>query len=137
MERPDWSVVGGMLDELKRAYAGLDDTQRRMAAVTGAARSPDRLIRATVGPRGQLLDLEIDPRTLRDPDSRALAATILATVRAAVEEAAGKSRAVLDAAVPADMRIGETGMGKALLHVHDTDLMRETDPMREAGRTDG
>lgn len=131
MERPDWSIVDTMFAELKRAYAGLDDTQRRMAAVTGSARSPDRLIKAVVGPRGQLMELEIDPRTLRNPDSRALSAAILATVRAAVEEAAGRSRAVMDAAVPADLRIGATGMGQALLHVHDEDLMREAD------RTDG
>ncbi|WP_194904691.1 YbaB/EbfC family nucleoid-associated protein [Catenulispora rubra] len=131
MDRPDWSLVTTLFDELKRVSAGLDDTQRRMAAVTGAARSPDRLISVTVGPRGQLLGLDIDPRALRNPDSKALASAILATARAAVQEAAGKSRAVLDAAVPSDLRISGSPMGDALLHVHDTDLMREGE------RTDG
>jgi DNA-binding protein YbaB len=34
---------------------------------------------AVVGPRGQLVELEIDPRVYRRPDSQALAAAIVAT----------------------------------------------------------
>ena len=65
MERPDWSLVTGMFEEVKQAWAGINDTQKRMLQITGVAWSPDRMVKAVVGPRGQLMELEIDPRILR------------------------------------------------------------------------
>jgi DNA-binding protein YbaB len=97
----------------------MDDLQR---ARRNQARSEDRLIRAVVGPRGQLVDLELDPRIFRSPDSKTLAAAILATVREAVEDSQRQSRELRDEIVPKDLRKLAEGGQSDLLAVQDADL---------------
>ena len=129
MERPNWNALSDMVGDLRRATAAIPDTQKRMLQVTGEARSSDRMIRAVVGPRGQLLELEIEPRVFRHPDSKALAASIVATVRLAVEDAARQSSAILEAALPRDMRSGAVGgidVAK-LIQSHDADVRLKGD----------
>ncbi len=58
--------------------------------VREAATSPDGLVTATVGSRGELLDLSLDPRIYRTTDSAALAETIKATVKAAAGAASAQ-----------------------------------------------
>jgi DNA-binding protein YbaB len=118
-----------MVGDLRRATAAIPDTQKRMLKVTGEAWSGDRTIRAVVGPRGQLLDLEIEPRVFRHPDSKALAANIVATVRLAVEEAARQTSAILQESLPSDMRSGVVGgvdIAK-LIQSHDADVRLKGD----------
>ena len=105
-ERADWSVLHGMLDKLTTATENLTHVQRESRRITGVAWSDDRLIKAVVGPRGQLLDLELDPRLFRRPDSAALSAAIVATVRIAVDEAMRHQREILDRHTPADLASG-------------------------------
>lgn len=108
-ERPPWGVLETMLADVKRAWAGIPSAQERMREVTGEAWSDDRTIKAVVGPQGHLLELEIDPRVYRHPNSKALAATIVDTVRAAVEEATEKSRAILADAMPQGLQLDGLG----------------------------
>jgi DNA-binding protein YbaB len=75
--------------------------------VTGEAWSEDRMIRAVVGPRGELVDLEIDARVFRKPNSRALAAAILEAVKLAGEDAAGQVQELLTETLPSDLRPGK------------------------------
>jgi DNA-binding protein YbaB len=126
VERPQWSAITSMIGDLRQTLAEAGQAQRQMLQVTGVAWSDDRLIRAVVGPRGQLIDLEIDPRVYRTPDARQLSASILATVRAAVADAALKTREILDKAMPRDH--GEDLIGPSpldrLVTSHDADLPR-------------
>lgn len=124
VDRPDWSVLRSMVDDLKRATRNLNDGQRRILEITGTAWSDDRLVKAVVGPRGQLVDLEIDPRVFRNPNSKALAAAILATVRAAVEDSMRQGREVRDELVPKDLQaLAERSRGgRDLMTLHDADL---------------
>ncbi|MFG2042850.1 YbaB/EbfC family nucleoid-associated protein [Dactylosporangium sp. NPDC048998] len=114
-----------MVDDLKRAIGSLDETQRRINQITGTGWSPDRLVKVTVGPRGQLVDLEIDPRVFRNPDSRGLADAILTAARNAVTDANGKTTEIVDKAVPVHLRRGPFGGEDSLSGVisrHDADL---------------
>jgi glycosyltransferase involved in cell wall biosynthesis len=125
-ERPDWNALYSMFNDLGKAVQGLEQTQRKIFEVTGTAWSPDRLIKVVVGPRGQLTELEIDPRIYRTPNSKALAATILDTVRRAVDDAMRQTNEALDASVPGDMRISKIGSidVRRMLTRHDADLTR-------------
>jgi DNA-binding protein YbaB len=118
-----------MVQDVKRVWSGVDDTQRKLRAVTGTAWSPDRLIRIVVGPRGQLVELDIDPRVYRNPNSKALAAAILATARLAVEDAAGQVRKIIETAVPSDLRAGRLGGPdfERMLYGHDADVVSAGD----------
>jgi DNA-binding protein YbaB len=124
LERPNWSVLGDMVGDLQKALREAEDTQRRMLEITATAWSDDRMIRAVVGPRGHLVELEIDPRVYRKPNSAALAASILATVRDATEQVLEKTQDILEEHVPSDMRIERIGSFDLhrLLRTHDADL---------------
>jgi DNA-binding protein YbaB len=128
VDRPNWASLYAVVDDLKRAVGSLGETQRKLAHVTGTGRSADRLVTVTVGPRGQLVDLEIDPRVFRNPDARGLADAILAAARAAVEDANVKTMSVVDGTVPAELRSGPFGgddtLG-ALINRHDADMATE------------
>lgn len=128
----DASAISSMLDDLQRSLDNAKRTQQRMMAVTATAWSDDRLVKVVVGPRGQLIDLDIDPRVYRRPNSKALAAAILAAVRAATEQAMEQTQQILDEALPPDL----AGMkldgldSRRLMRCHDADLkkhLEETD----------
>jgi len=124
VDRPDWSIVRSMIDDLHRARNNLATSQQKILKIKGEAWSEDRLVKVVVGPRGQLIDLEIDPRVFRNPNSKALANTILATVRAAVDDAQRQSREVRDELIPKDLRALADGRqgNPDLLTLHDADL---------------
>lgn len=126
---PDPGALTDMLAELRTAMSHAEDTQRRILHVTGTAWSADRMVKAVAGPRGQLVDLEIDPRVYRRPNSAALAASILSTVRQAAEQAMEETRQILAEHVPSDMRLGRIGSFdlQSLVHGHDADLAAEED----------
>jgi DNA-binding protein YbaB len=123
-ERPPWSALQAFVGDLRRTMTDMTQTQSEMAAVTGTAWSPDRLVKAVVGPRGQLIELDIDPRVFRTPNSKALSAAILATVRAAVEDANRKAREIMERAMPKDRGLGLTGESpiERMMASHDADL---------------
>jgi DNA-binding protein YbaB len=108
-DRPDWSALSAMVADLRRATARIPQIQREMLAITGTAWSDDGTVKAVVGPRGHLLELEIDPQVYRQPNAKALAATIVQTVRAAVEDAGQKSRTLMAESLPTDMRPKKIG----------------------------
>ena len=105
-----------------RLRSDLDDLQRRLASLQVSAVSADGMVRATVGPRGQLTDLRIDKRAVRVMDSARLARTILETVRDAAERSAEQVEALTADYLPAGSGV------PAFLRDNDfTTLMRRSD----------
>ena len=137
-DRPDWSAVSSMAKDLQTAIGDAERAQSEALRVTGTAWSTDGLIKAVVGPRGHLLELELDPRVYRTPNSKALAATILSTVRAATDDALAQTGEILDRTVPADLRARARGNGRVDLwrmgRMHDADVR---DEVRQKEENDG
>jgi len=79
-----------LMSQFQKLRDGASDLQRKLQAVNATAVSDDRYVTATVGPRGQLISLELDPRIYRNPNSSALAASIISTIQRATAEAADK-----------------------------------------------
>jgi DNA-binding protein YbaB len=81
----DQSMTGRLAE-----YARLADRIRSMrdgiTDIRGTASSADGLVGAVVGGRGELLELELDPRIYRELDVTTLAETIVATVGDAAAE---------------------------------------------------
>ena len=126
VDHPQWSALGNLVADLRKSLGTVTATQQAMLKVTGTAWSPDRLIKATVGPRGQLVDLEIDARVYRNPNSAALAQSILATVRAATEQVMAEVQRLVDASLPADLRAPADRLDtRTLASRHDADLLKE------------
>ncbi|WP_327092033.1 YbaB/EbfC family nucleoid-associated protein [Nonomuraea sp. NBC_01738] len=114
-------MIGGMVEsghspdvgEL-RAYAeSLRGTFMRMQAqaseLHATARelqvtetSPDGMISATVGARGELVRLDLDPRLYRRPDARQLADSIVETVQRAAVKAQERVIEIFEPIIPGD-----------------------------------
>jgi DNA-binding protein YbaB len=133
----DPSALLSVIRDLRRTVGDAAETQRRVLTVTGTATSGDGTITVVVGPRGQLIDLRIDPRVYRRPNAGALAATILATARAAVEQATAQTREIVDSQLPDLDDIVPPGGARpfdvrSLMRQHDGDLKRALDAAGDA-----
>ena len=76
-----------LLGEFERVRGGMGALQQKLQSITATAKSDDGFITAVVGPRGQLIRLDIDARVYRRPDSRQLAQSITKTIQAASADA--------------------------------------------------
>ena len=135
MERPQWSAIRGVIDDLQQTIENAAQTRQQIMEITGTAWSEDRMIKAVVGPRGQLIELEIDPRVYRTPNSKALAATIISTVRAAVEDANKQTKEIVEKVMPKDRGMGLIGKTDfdVLMESHDSDLPKVLKKNEEDG----
>lgn len=107
MGRADRSELAGIrayAEELQGRFQKLategPELQKRARTVQVTAKSPDGLISATVGSRGELIRLDLDPRIYRHPDSRELADTITETIKAAGLKAQEEVLEVFEPLIP-------------------------------------
>ncbi|MBF8193892.1 YbaB/EbfC family nucleoid-associated protein [Nonomuraea sp. K274] len=93
-------------DELRRTFMRLqdegDDLRREAQAVQVTEKSQDGLVAATVGARGELIRLDIDPRIYRHPDARKLADVITGTVQSATEKARQRILEIFEPLIPTE-----------------------------------
>lgn len=122
-----------VVSQYDRLRSGLDEMQERLSKLAVTAESADGLVRATVGPRGQLIDLKLDPDIYRRADADELARRILRTVEQAVARTTDQVREMVGEYLPAD-----SGAARFLDDGNfGTLLARQDRLMREAGDDDG
>ncbi|WP_326549390.1 YbaB/EbfC family nucleoid-associated protein [Micromonospora sp. NBC_01813] len=112
------------LGEYQRLAEKVRSLRDGVDRISATAYSPDGLITAVVGGRGELLDLVLDPRIYRDHDAEALASAVADTIRDAAAQAENDAVRLTEQFVggPADRRPDPT-FGAAL-HVLDTERDR-------------
>ncbi|EMD26311.1 YbaB/EbfC family nucleoid-associated protein [Amycolatopsis azurea] len=91
-----------MRAEYGRMADDIRSTQGRMARIRATAESDDGLIGVTVGGAGELIELWLDPRIYRSPDSAALAKDITETFHRAVERSQEEVMEIVAGFLPAD-----------------------------------
>jgi DNA-binding protein YbaB len=89
-----------LMAQFERMRSGMTELQQSLRAVKATVTSRDGLVTASVGPRGQLLKLELDPRIYRRPNSRELAATITETVQEATQKAMAEVERLCEPYIP-------------------------------------
>lgn len=94
------SVYYDVLEQAAEQARQLREFQDALDEVEGKAESDDGLVSVTVGARGELTALDLDPRIYRRPDSTALAESIVDTIAKARKDADEKGVAVADRIVP-------------------------------------
>ena len=84
---PSTAGIRAYAAELEKRFRRLQEEgpklQERARSLQVTEKSADGLIAATVGARGELIRLDIDPRIYRRPDARALADEITETIKKA------------------------------------------------------
>jgi DNA-binding protein YbaB len=119
--------------QYERLRSGMDELQHKLAALQVTAQSEDGFVRATVGPRGQLVKLNLDPRIYREGDADALARKITKTVQEATERSVEQVQRLVAGYLPqgsATVDFLKDNSFATLMRRHDA-VMRE-----EAGRDD-
>lgn len=86
--------------QYERLRDGMGEMQTRLAELSVSATDTEDLIRATVGPRGQLTALEIEPRAYRVYEPHELAEAITKVVTEAAANAADAVQEVLGDYLP-------------------------------------
>jgi DNA-binding protein YbaB len=87
--------------QYQRLRSGMDELQRTLSELRATVHSNDGLIRATVGPRGQLIDLHLEPGIYREMDPEELADTIVAVTAAAAAKASAEVERLVAELLPA------------------------------------
>ncbi|MEU8296803.1 YbaB/EbfC family nucleoid-associated protein [Micromonospora sp. NPDC048909] len=120
--RARFDEVYGQYQQLR---SGLDELRGRLAELRVTERSADGRVSATVGPRGELIAVELHPAVYGDRDAVALSRTITETVRRANAAVATATQDLLAGYLPAgsgSMEFLRTGDFNALLSRADTGL---------------
>jgi DNA-binding protein YbaB len=103
VERSTTELTGRLAE-----YAQLTEQVRAMRDgindIRGTAYSDDGLITAVVGGRGELHELELDPRIYREQNATALASRIVATIREAAAEAEREATTFAQELLPQSLR---------------------------------
>jgi DNA-binding protein YbaB len=121
-----------VVSQYQRLRHGLDDIQERLSRLAVTAESADGTVRATVGARGQLIDLRLDREIYRRGDPDELARTILRTVEQAVARTTGQVQEMVGEYLPA----GSAAAGFVRDGNFGNLLARQDRIMREAGDGD-
>jgi len=109
------------VDQIRVAEVKL---RRDLLAVKATAISPDGLVTVTVGPRGQVLRIDLDPRIYRRPDSQWLADTITATIEAAAADAQEQVLTLTRPFVPDELMRAQLELDdERMLALRDPDLL--------------
>ncbi|MEH0819084.1 MULTISPECIES: YbaB/EbfC family nucleoid-associated protein [unclassified Micromonospora] len=114
--------------QYRRLRSGLDELQTKLAELRITERSDDGQVTATVGARGELIDVQLSPSVFHDRDAKALSRKITTTVHRATAAAAAATQDLVAGYLPAGsgsadfLRSGDFG---ALLGRADTALQGE------------
>jgi DNA-binding protein YbaB len=107
LDLPDTAGMRAYEQELEKRFWRLQEEgpqlQKRARALQVTEKSRDGLITATVGARGELIRLDIDPRIYRRPDARALADEITETIKKAGTKARDEIVEMFASLVPREL----------------------------------
>lgn len=99
MERSTTELTG-RLAEYARLAEQVKAVQDGVGEIRGTGYSGDGLVTAVVGGRGELVELELDPRIYRDRNAARLAEDILAAVHEAAAEAEQEATKIAEKLLP-------------------------------------
>ncbi|WP_084259138.1 YbaB/EbfC family nucleoid-associated protein [Microtetraspora malaysiensis] len=93
-------------EQLRTTFLRLQDEgvelHAKAKAIQVTEKSRDGLVAVTVGARGEVIRLDIDPRVYRHPDARALADAITETIQRAAATAQERIVEVFEPLIPPD-----------------------------------
>ncbi|MDG4773755.1 YbaB/EbfC family nucleoid-associated protein [Solwaraspora sp. WMMD792] len=89
-----------LMAQFDRMRSGVGDLQQQLRAVSATVTSDDGLVTVTVGPRGQVTKVELDPRIYRRPNAAQLSTTVTETIRAATAQAMAEVEQICRPLVP-------------------------------------
>lgn len=106
LDQPDLAGTRAYADELRDVFKRIQDASAELHAQAKAVQvtetSRDGQVSVTVGARGELIRLDLDPRIYRRPDARYLADTIAETAQRAAVRAQERVTEIFEPVIPAE-----------------------------------
>jgi len=99
--------IEALAKEYNRQARELRTAYDRLAELTATAESRDGLVRVTVGPRGQVRDIELDPRVYRKLSPSQLARAIMEQIGGATEQVADRTKELMAPFMPQGLPLEE------------------------------
>ncbi|GAA4959213.1 DNA-binding protein YbaB [Nonomuraea thailandensis] len=96
-------AIEEMAAEYNQHAARLREAYGKLSEMTVTAESDDRLVTVTVGPRGQVQGIELDPRVYRKLSPSELAQAIIEQIGAATGEVGRRTKELIEPFVPKDL----------------------------------
>ncbi|MGV9772977.1 YbaB/EbfC family nucleoid-associated protein [Streptosporangium sp. NPDC003464] len=94
------AVMDGLVEDYNRQAGQLREMYGKLSELTATARSEDRMVTVTVGARGQVRDIQFDPRVYRKLSPSELAQSVMDQIGAATAEVAERTRELMAPFVP-------------------------------------
>lgn len=98
-------TVEALAKEYNRQVDGLRAAYAELSELTGTAESRDRMVSVTVGPRGQVRDIKLDPRVYRKLSPSELSSAILEQIGAATQQVAVRTKELMSPFVPEGLAV--------------------------------
>lgn len=106
--REEWQAhIDELMERYKQQRQQLQDLQERMAALGATGEAADGMVKVTVGPQGELTNVELDPRVYRKLASEELAEAVLEASRNAGRQVGDQRKETLAGSVPDEVLEGD------------------------------
>ncbi|GGO76963.1 YbaB/EbfC family nucleoid-associated protein [Nonomuraea cavernae] len=96
-------AIEELAGEYNRQAAQVREAYAKLTELSAVGRSADGMVTVTVGPRGQVCDLRLDPRAYRKLSPSELASSIMEQIGVATAEVAERTKELMAPLVPAGL----------------------------------
>ncbi|MFI7704582.1 YbaB/EbfC family nucleoid-associated protein [Nonomuraea sp. NPDC049480] len=100
-------AVEGLAAEYNRQAVQLREAYGKLSEMTATAESHDRMVAVTVGPRGQVQNIKLDPRVYRKLSPSELSRAIMEQIGAATSEVADRTKELMEPFMPKGLPFGD------------------------------
>lgn len=122
--------IESLLARTRQMVDTFTSLREQVRSLTVTAHSADRLVTAVAAPGGRIVDLELDPRIYRNPDSYALADSILSAIEQAQDGVANREAEIRAKALPEAEALGGS------VGLDPKELKQIFEPLSRTGRED-
>lgn len=95
-----WRLLEQLVREVNQQTEQLRQMQERAQELSATATSQDGMVSVTVGPRGEVRTIELDPRVYRKLSPSELSASIVEQIRHATLQVSGEMKELMEPFVP-------------------------------------
>ncbi|MEU4698893.1 YbaB/EbfC family nucleoid-associated protein [Nonomuraea dietziae] len=100
-------TIEALAKEYNRQAGELRAAYGKLSELTGTTESRDGMVSVTVGPRGQVQDIKLDPRVYRKLSPSQLASAIMDQIDAATEQVADRTKELMAPFMPEGLPLEE------------------------------
>ncbi|MEV8636278.1 YbaB/EbfC family nucleoid-associated protein [Streptosporangium sp. NPDC051023] len=100
-----WTVLEKLVKEVNRQTRQVQDMHEKARDMSASATSKDGMVTVTVGARGEVRKIDLDPRVYRKLSPSELSASLIEQIGAATRTVSGELQEAMQPFTPADLSL--------------------------------